>query len=96
MVKVVMRALAAVTAVLALSATAIGCGSGVSQDEAETRCKQDQTALGFFFDDKVMAQCVACQQDCGNDCTRHSTSPITYSCSSGDTSTGTGGAGGKQ
>jgi cytochrome c553 len=82
----VMRSVVAAVTVTVLAALGAGCG-GLSAGDAQTRCDQDQAALGYFFDDAVMAACVACFEDCGDSCVRHATTPLTYSCST-DTSTG--------
>jgi hypothetical protein len=83
---VVMRSLAAAATVVLLSAVGAGCG-GLSESDAKVRCEQDQQALGYFFDDKVMAACMSCFEDCGDSCVRHSTAPLTYTCP-GDEGTG--------
>lgn len=88
---VLLRALAAVSAVAFLSVTAVGCGSGLSKEDADIRCDQEKAALGFS--DAVYAQCEDCYEKCGDSCVRHATSPITYACDDGsstaDTSTST-------
>lgn len=83
----VMRSLVVAATAAVVSVVVAGCG-GLSEADAQVRCDQDQAALGYFFDDTVMAACVACFEDCGDSCVRHATTPLTYSCS---TDTGTGG-----
>lgn len=75
---VVLRALAAVSMVAFLSAMAVGCGSGLSKEEADIRCDQDKTALGFS--DAVYAECEDCYMKCGDTCIRKATNPISYEC----------------
>lgn len=85
---VLLRALAAVSAMTFLSAMA-GCSSGLSKEDADTRCDQEKASLGAFFDDKVYANCEACFEQCGDTCVRHATSPISYSCDDGSSTTST-------
>jgi Na+-translocating ferredoxin:NAD+ oxidoreductase RNF subunit RnfB len=82
MVMFVLRALAAVSMVAFLSATAVGCGSGLSKEDADIRCDQEKAALGFS--DAVYKSCEDCFMKCGDECVRMATSPISYEC--GDTS----------
>ncbi|MFT3767211.1 MAG: hypothetical protein QM820_17070 [Minicystis sp.] len=79
---VLLRALAAVSAVAFMSAMAAGCGAGLSKEDADIRCDQDKASLGFT--DTVYAQCEACYMECGDDCIRYATTPISYGC--GDSS----------
>lgn len=76
---VVLRALAAVSAVAFLSAMAAGCGSGLSKEDADVRCDQEKAALGFS--DAVYQNCEDCFMKCGDECVRNATSPISYACS---------------
>jgi hypothetical protein len=80
---VFMRGLAALSAVALISALAAGCG-GLSKDDADVRCNQEQMAKGSCFDDTVYAACEDCYMRCGNDCVPQGTCPSTYLCP-GDT-----------
>jgi hypothetical protein len=84
---VLLRALAAVSAVAWISAVAVGCGGGLSKEDADVRCDQEKAALTACFDDKVYAACEACFEKCGDSCIRGGTCPSTYACP-GDTGTG--------
>lgn len=78
---VVLRAWAAVSAVAFFAAMAAGCGSGLSKEEADIRCDQDKAALGFS--ETVYTQCEECYMQCGDECVRNSSTPISYACSDG-------------
>lgn len=84
---VLFRALAAMSAAAICMATAWGCGSGLSKDDADLRCDQEKAALAFS--DEVYAQCESCFMDCGDECVRNATSPISYTCGDSSTSTDT-------
>ncbi len=75
---VVLRALAAVSAVVFLSAMAAGCGTGLSKEDADVRCDQEKAALGIS--DDVYKSCEECFMKCGDECVRKATSPISYEC----------------
>src|SRR4051812_24732044 len=81
--RVLARGLAALSAAAFLSVIAVGCGAGLSKVDADARCDQEKAGLQAFFDDKVYASCEGCYMQCGDDCVRHATSPITYVCPSG-------------
>jgi Na+-translocating ferredoxin:NAD+ oxidoreductase RNF subunit RnfB len=83
---VVLRGLAAMSAVALFSAMVLGCGAGLSKEEADLRCDQEKAALSSFFPDSAYASCEACFEKCGDDCVRLATSPISYSCDTGSTS----------
>lgn len=87
---VLFRALAAVSLVAFASVAAVGCSSGLSTEDAKVRCDQDKQALSAQFNDSVYAQCQACYEECGDDCVRTASSPVSYACVDGSTS-GTGG-----
>lgn len=86
---VLLRALAAVSMVAFVSLSAAGCSSGLSKEEADVRCDQDKAALSANYNDDVYKQCEACYMECGDNCVRQATSPITYQCVE---SAGSGGA----
>ncbi|APR85328.1 Hypothetical protein A7982_10677 [Minicystis rosea] len=73
------------SAVAILSVTAAGCGAGLSKEDADVRCDQDKSALGF--DDKVYANCEECRMTCGDDCVLKATTPISYACPDDSAST---------
>lgn len=90
---ILLRAMAAVAALGFMSVVAAGCGSGLSLEDATIRCDADKIALGAFFNDAVSKNCTSCFQECGDECVRKSTSPISYACAdtsaTSTTSTGT-------
>ena len=57
---VLVRSWVGVSAVVLLSALGLGCGAGLSKEDADTRCDQEKASLGAFFDDKVYASCETC------------------------------------
>jgi hypothetical protein len=71
------RSLAALIAIAALS---MGCGSGLSTEEATQRCDQERTSQNLLFTDAIYAECVSCYEECGDDCDPQSTTPLTYVC----------------
>lgn len=58
----------------------IGCGSGISAADAQTRCDQDRAAKGAFVTDASYQQCLSCFEQCGDQCAAKATSPETYAC----------------
>lgn len=76
----IVRALAAVSAVMFLSAAVFGCSSGLSKEDADVRCDQDKASLGSLFGTKTYEECEACYMECGDSCKREDSSPITYAC----------------
>lgn len=73
-----------------------GCG-GLSKEDAELRCNQEKAAKNQCYTDEVFNACVACFEDCGDECIADATCPATYHCpdSSSTTTGGTGGSGTK-
>jgi len=86
---VLLRALAAVSAVAWISAMAVGCGGGLSKADADGRCDEQKLALSACFNDNVYASCESCFEKCGDSCILQGTCPAAYACP-GDT--GAGGA----
>lgn len=66
---------------LALSAAAIGCGSGLSTEDATLRCDQERAAKTACFTDEAYAQCVSCHENCGDSCAVLESCPVQYACS---------------
>lgn len=78
------RRLLAVTFVGALLATfAPACG-GMSLEEATALCEEDQERLLACTGEAIKQQCIACHEECGNDCTLSDTTgastPCQYTC----------------
>ena len=65
---------------VAMAVTALGCGNGLSEDDAKLRCDQERAAKGSSVTDDAYDQCLTCYEDCGDDCTASGTSPATYAC----------------
>lgn len=71
------RSLAALIAIAALS---MGCGSGLSTEEATQRCDQERNIKRMFFSEGSYASCLSCYEECGDDCDALATSPESYTC----------------
>lgn len=56
------------------------CGGGYDTEEATDVCKRQEQGQGSCFNADVMAQCIACYEDCGTDCSQAETCPLQYSC----------------
>jgi hypothetical protein len=67
---------------LALSAAVLGCGSGLSTEDAQLRCDQERAAKDQCFTDEAYAQCVSCYEECGDSCATLTSCPVQYSCAS--------------
>jgi hypothetical protein len=72
--------LLALPVLVVVAAMGIGCGSGLSQSDAESRCNAEQAAKMYLFGPGVYSMCVSCYERCGNDCTPQGTAPATYLC----------------
>jgi len=68
-------------AALWMMAAALGCGPGVSEEEAKVRCDQERLANGTnCIDDAAYSQCLSCEQECGDQCLRLESCPQQYTC----------------
>ncbi len=56
------------------------CGGGYDTEEATEICKRDEQAQASCFNAEVMAQCIACYEDCGRDCSQAESCPLQYHC----------------
>ena len=63
-----------------LAAAALGCGSGMSTEDATLRCKQERAAKNACVTDEAFNQCVKCLEECGDTCATLETCPVQYSC----------------
>jgi hypothetical protein len=52
---------------LMLAVAALGCGSGLSQDAATTRCDQER-AGNQCVDANAYDACISCYEECGDKC----------------------------
>lgn len=71
------RSLAALIAIAALS---MGCGSGLSTEEATQRCDQERNIKKMFFSEGSYTSCLSCYEECGDECGALATSPESYAC----------------
>jgi hypothetical protein len=62
------------SALIAVAALSIGCGSGLSTEEATQRCDQERISKTFFTEASY-AQCLECYEQCGDECTALARSP---------------------
>jgi hypothetical protein len=65
---------------LGMAAMALGCGSGISKDDAELRCGQVRTSQSVCVTDAAYQQCVTCQEECGDRCLTLESCPAQFSC----------------
>lgn len=70
---------AALVASLVVGSPLAGCGGGYSTQEAYDRCEQERK-VKITVTDASFTECVACYEDCGNDCTGTGTTPEHYRC----------------
>ncbi len=56
------------------------CGSGKSEASATEACDKQRKAQSQCFSDAVFADCVSCQEQCGNNCLQNETCPLTFHC----------------
>ncbi len=83
------RSVGAAVLLMISSMAALGCGSGLSLEEAAVRCDQEKSAKGQLFGKTTYQECLSCFQECGDTCAPISTSPPTYSCADGDSASTT-------
>ena len=74
------RSFAAAAVLVFSSMAAMGCGSGLSADDAAIRCDQEKAAKGQLFGKDTYAACLSCFEQCGDTCHAISSSPPTYGC----------------
>lgn len=56
-----------------------GCGGGYSEQKATDRCNQEKFAK-VCMTDKVYDECIACYEQCGDQCFPQNKCPEVYSC----------------
>lgn len=78
------RSIGAAAILVITSMAALGCGSGVSTEEATIRCDQEKASKGMLFGKTTYQECLACFELCGNDCSPIASSPPTYTCPAED------------
>jgi len=72
------RALSILALVPLLGLTFAACG--YSDEEAQSKCDLERTAKAACFDDTTYTQCVACFEECGDDCAIAESCPVQYIC----------------
>jgi len=65
---------------LGMTAAALGCGSGLSKEDATLRCDQLRTSIRACINDAAYQQCVACQEECGDRCMTLESCPLQFTC----------------
>lgn len=65
---------------LGVTAIALGCGSGVSKEDAELRCGQLRTSIAACMNDAAYQQCVSCNEECGDRCNQLDSCPAQFAC----------------
>ncbi len=65
---------------LAVSSVTLGCGSGMTTEEATDRCSELERRLPTCFNDEVRTSCVSCYEACGTDCEQSTDCPSKFSC----------------
>lgn len=58
----------------------VGCGSRFSTQEATDACEQLLDRINTAETDEQFNECVACFEDCGDDCQQQDTAPATFAC----------------
>ena len=56
------------------------CGSGLDPEEAQATCDREREADSVCVNDAAYQSCLTCYEDCGVDCLRGESCPLTYSC----------------
>ncbi|MFS8066908.1 MAG: hypothetical protein ACMG6S_11105 [Byssovorax sp.] len=74
------RTLSAAAVLVITSTAALGCGSGLSLEDATIRCDQEKVSKGSLFARGTYDECLWCYQTCGDECTSVASSPPTYEC----------------
>lgn len=67
-------------ALFVCSASLIGCGSRYSTQEATEACDELLDRINTAETDEQFNECVACFEDCGDDCQQQDTAPATFAC----------------
>jgi hypothetical protein len=74
------RKVAGFAARWAMVVAGLGCGSGVSDEEAQLRCDQARRADSVCITDEGYQQCLRCQEECGDQCATLESCPVQFSC----------------
>ena len=75
------RTIGAAAVLVITSVAALGCGKGLSLEDATIRCDQEKTAKGSLFGPGTYNECLTCYETCGDECTSVASSPPAYKCS---------------
>lgn len=65
---------------LVCGASLVGCGSRFSTQEATDACEELLDRINTAETDEQFNECVACFEDCGEDCRQQDTAPATFAC----------------
>lgn len=76
------RTLSAAAVLVITSTAALGCGSGLSREDATIRCDQEKASKGSLFAKTTYNECLQCYELCGDECSPVASSPPTYECPS--------------
>lgn len=74
------RTIGAAAVLVITSLAALGCGSGLSVEDATIRCDQEKASKGSLFGRETYNECISCYETCGNECSSVASSPPTYKC----------------
>lgn len=74
------RTIGAAAVLVLTSMAALGCGKGLSEEDATIRCDQEKTAKGSLFGTETYNECLTCYETCGDECTSVASSPPEYKC----------------
>ena len=83
------RSFGAAAVLVITSMAALGCGSGLSAEDAAIRCDQEKASKGMLFGATTYKECLACFEECGDRCSAIATSPPTYACADSSSTTST-------
>ena len=61
-------------------AVAASCGGGDDTEEATKTCQDVRARQSQCVDDAAFAQCVACREECGKDCSQLESCPLQFTC----------------
>lgn len=77
----IIKYFALTAALVALPAVAIGCGDGLSTEDATAECEDLRARLtSCLEDDATMASCISCYEECGVNCDVSDACPATFDC----------------
>ena len=63
-----------------MATAALGCGSGVTVEEAKQLCDKMRNDGPQCVDDAAYKQCLSCQAECGDQCLTQESCPVQFAC----------------